>query len=107
MISPRRYPPLYAFELYSHRFLRYLSPLLHVVTFFANLLLLGDGWVYDLLMAAQLAVLAAAYLARSFPLAPLQFARHYVETTASTALGLWDRLRHGSGGRWEKAAGTR
>ncbi len=107
MLSPRRYPPLYAFELFSHRVLRYLSPLLHVVAFVANALLLGEGWVYDLLFAGQLALLAAALLARRFPLMPLRIARYYVETTASIALGLWDRMRHGASGRWEKAEGTR
>ncbi len=107
MVSPRGYPPLYAFELFSHRLLRYLSPLLHLVAFVANALLLGDGWVYDLFFAAQLALLAAALLARAFPLTPLRIARYYVETTASIALGLWDRMRHGATGRWQKAEGTR
>lgn len=107
MVAPRGYPPLYAFELFSHRLLRYLSPLLHLVAFVANALLLGAGWVYDLLFAAQLALLAAALLARALPLTPLRIARYYVETTASIALGLWDRMRHGAGGRWQKAEGTR
>ena len=31
MLAPRGYPPLYAFELASHRLLRYASPFLHVV----------------------------------------------------------------------------
>jgi cellulose synthase/poly-beta-1,6-N-acetylglucosamine synthase-like glycosyltransferase len=107
MVAPRGYPPLYAFELVSHRLLRYLSPLLHLVAFLANALLLGDGWVYDLLFAAQLALVAAALLARIWPLTPLRIARYYVETTASIALGLWDRMRHGASGRWQKAEGTR
>jgi cellulose synthase/poly-beta-1,6-N-acetylglucosamine synthase-like glycosyltransferase len=107
MVSPRRYPPLYAFELFSHRLLRYLSPLLHLVAFVANALLLGEGWVYDLLFAGQLALLAAALLARAVPVTPFRIARYYVETTASIALGLWDRLRHGAPGAWDKAEGTR
>jgi cellulose synthase/poly-beta-1,6-N-acetylglucosamine synthase-like glycosyltransferase len=107
MVSPRRYPPLYAFELFSHRLLRYLSPLLHLVAFVANALLLGDGWVYDLLFAGQLALLAAALLARAVPITPFRIARYYVETTASIALGLWDRIRRGASGRWQKAEGTR
>jgi cellulose synthase/poly-beta-1,6-N-acetylglucosamine synthase-like glycosyltransferase len=107
MLSPRGYPPLYAFELVSHRLLRYLSPLLHLVAFVANALLLGEGWVYDLLFAAQLGLLAAALLARAVPITPFRIARYYVETTASIALGLWDRIRHGAGGRWRKAEGTR
>jgi cellulose synthase/poly-beta-1,6-N-acetylglucosamine synthase-like glycosyltransferase len=107
MISPRGYSPLFAFELFSHRLLRYLSPLLHVVLFLANLALLGDGWFYVLALIAQLALLAAALAAPVLPAAPLRFARYYVLTTASIAAGLWDRWRHGASGRWEKAAGTR
>jgi cellulose synthase/poly-beta-1,6-N-acetylglucosamine synthase-like glycosyltransferase len=107
MLSPRGYPPLYALELASHRVLRYLSPLLHLFAFLANLALLGHGWVYAVTLALQLALLAAALLARPLPLAPLRFARYYVLTTASIAAGLWDRLRRGAGGRWEKAEGTR
>ena len=33
MLSPRGYPPLYAFELASHRLLRYLTPFLHLIAF--------------------------------------------------------------------------
>jgi cellulose synthase/poly-beta-1,6-N-acetylglucosamine synthase-like glycosyltransferase len=107
MISPRGYPPLYAFEIVSHRLLRYLSPLLHLVAFAANALLLGDGWIYDLAFVFQLAFAAAALLGRAVPIAPFRVARYYAMTTASIAAGLWDRFRHGAGGRWEKAAGTR
>ena len=95
MISPRGYPPLFAFELASHRLLRYLSPLLHLLVFAANLALLGQGSIYILTLLAQLALIAAALLARRYPLAPLRIARYYVMTTASIAAGLWDRCRHG------------
>ena len=107
MLSPRGYPPAYAFEVLSHRLLRYLSPLLHLVAFGANVVLLDDGWFYVLTFALQLALLAAAFLGRFLPLAPFRIARYYALTTTSIAAGLWDRLRHGAGGRWEKAAGTR
>jgi cellulose synthase/poly-beta-1,6-N-acetylglucosamine synthase-like glycosyltransferase len=107
MLGPRGYSPLYAFELASHRLLRYLSPFLHLVAFVANALLLGESWFYDLTFALQLALLAAAALARAVPITPFRIARYYVETTASIALGLWDRWRRGGGGRWEKAEGTR
>ncbi|MGV1049729.1 MAG: glycosyltransferase [Solirubrobacterales bacterium] len=108
MLSPRGYTPLYAFELASHRMLRYLSPLLHLIALLANLALLGDGWVYYLTFLAQLGVLGAALLAPWLPATTLVRAcRYYVLTTASIPAGLWDRWRHGAGGRWEKAAGTR
>ena len=107
MASPRRYPALYAFEIFSHRLLRYLSPVLHLVALAANAFLLGDGWFYDLAFVLQLALVAAALLGRVLPIAPFRIARYYALTTASIAAGAWDRLRHGAGGRWEKAQGTR
>jgi cellulose synthase/poly-beta-1,6-N-acetylglucosamine synthase-like glycosyltransferase len=107
MLSPRGYSPLFAFEIASHRLLRYLSPLLHLVALAANVALLGHGWVYTATLVAQLALVAAALLGRRLPLAPLRIARYYVMTTASIAAGLWDRWRKGAPGRWEKAEGTR
>jgi cellulose synthase/poly-beta-1,6-N-acetylglucosamine synthase-like glycosyltransferase len=107
MASPRGYPPLFAFELASHRLLRYLSPVLHLVVLATNVALLGQGAIYVVTLVAQLALIAAAALARRWPLAPLRVARYYVMTTASIAAGLWDRWRYGAGGRWEKAEGTR
>jgi cellulose synthase/poly-beta-1,6-N-acetylglucosamine synthase-like glycosyltransferase len=107
MLSPRGYSPLFAFELLSHRVLRYLSPLLHLVVLLANIALLGDGWFYDVTFALQVALLVAALLGRWLPATPFRVARYYVLTTASIAVGLWDRARRGAGGRWEKAEGTR
>jgi len=107
MLSPRGYPPLFAFEILSHRLLRYLSPFLHLVALAANAFLLGDGWLYTLAFALQLALIAAALLGRVLPIAPFRIARYYAMTTASIAAGLWDRRRHGASGRWEKAEGTR
>jgi cellulose synthase/poly-beta-1,6-N-acetylglucosamine synthase-like glycosyltransferase len=107
MLRPRGYPPLYALEIASHRLLRYLTPFLHVVVLGANLALLGHGRVYAVTLALQLALLVAALLGRRLPLAPLRVARYYVMTTASIALGLWDRARQGPPGAWEKAEGTR
>jgi len=107
MLSPRGYSPLFAFQLASHRLLRYLSPALHLAALAANVALLGNGWVYTVTFTAQLALIAAALLGRWLPLAPLRIARYYVMTTASIAAGLWDRARHGPPGRWEKAEGTR
>ena len=107
MISPRGYAPLYAFELLSHRLLRYLTPFLHLIAFAANLALLGQGWVYIVTYAVQLAVIAAAILGGQFGLGPFRIARYYAMTTLSIAAGLWDRFRHGPPAAWEKAPGTR
>jgi cellulose synthase/poly-beta-1,6-N-acetylglucosamine synthase-like glycosyltransferase len=107
MLSPRGYRPLFAFQIASHRLLRYLTPFLHAVALAANVALLGRGWVYTATLAVQVAILAAALLGGWVPLAPLRIARYYVLTTASIAAGLWDRARRGSPGTWEKAEGTR
>lgn len=107
MLSPRGYSPIFAFQIASHRLLRYLSPFLHLLLLATNLALLGEGWVYTATLAVQLAVLLGAALAPALPLAPLRAARYYVLVTAAIAAGLWDRLRQGSPGAWEKAAGTR
>lgn len=107
MLSPRGYPLLFAFEVFSHRLLRYLSPLLHLLALLANAFLLDDGWFYILTFASQVAFVAAALLGRFVPLTPFRIARYYALTTSSIAAGLWDRWRLGAGGRWEKAEGTR
>jgi cellulose synthase/poly-beta-1,6-N-acetylglucosamine synthase-like glycosyltransferase len=108
MLIPRGYPPLFAFELFSHRLLRYATPFLHVLVFLANLVLLGSGWFYYLTLIAQLALLGLAALSARLPDdAVVRIARYYVLTQASIVLGLWDRRRHGPGGRWAKAEGTR
>lgn len=110
MWDPRGYGVLYAYEIASHRLLRYASPLLHALAFAANLRLLGSGRIYRLALAAQLGLLAAAALAGRAP-GPLgrlaAIARYYVETTASIALGFRDRRRHGPPGVWSKSEGTR
>jgi cellulose synthase/poly-beta-1,6-N-acetylglucosamine synthase-like glycosyltransferase len=108
MLVPRGYSPLFAFELFSHRLLRYAAPFLHVLVFLANLVLLGSGWFYYLTLLAQLALLGIALLSRRLPDDLIvRLCRYYFLTQASIVFGLWDRLRHGAGGRWEKAAGTR
>lgn len=107
MLRPRGYSPFYAFELASHRLLRYLTPFLHLLAFVANVALLGDGWVYTVTFELQLLVVVAALLGRWSSFAPLRIARYYAMTTGSIAAGLWDRARNGPPSSWEKAEGTR
>jgi hypothetical protein len=107
MISPRGYRPLYAFEIFSHRILRYSTPFLHLIALAANIALLGEGWVYVVTLAAQVALVAAAALAPLIQSRALRLAQYYVLTTASIALGLVDRIRFGTPGAWEQAEGTR
>ncbi len=107
MLSPRGYGPAYAFEILSHRGLRYFLPILHLIALGTNLALLGEGTVYVVSLAAQLGLLAAAALASLAPLRAFRIARYYVVVTAAGAAGLWDYLRHGVPRTWDKAEGTR
>ena len=103
MLNPRGYGLVYGLEILSHRVLRYATPFLHVIALGANLVLLGEGWVYKATWAAQLGVLATASLAPLVPRARLPaLCRYYVLMTASLAAGLWDALRHGTDATWER-----
>jgi cellulose synthase/poly-beta-1,6-N-acetylglucosamine synthase-like glycosyltransferase len=107
LLSPRGYRPLYAVEIYSHRLLRYATPILHLLAFGTNLALLGEGTVYAVTLAAQLALVAAAVAGRALPLRPLLIARYYAAVTIASAVGLWDLLRRGVPRTWESVEGTR
>ena len=107
MLSPRGYGPAYAFEIVSHRGLRYLSPILHLIALGTNLALIGEGPLYVATLGAQAALLAAAALGSVVPVRPFRIARYYVTVTAASAAGLWDFLRRGVPLTWEKAEGTR
>jgi cellulose synthase/poly-beta-1,6-N-acetylglucosamine synthase-like glycosyltransferase len=107
LLSPRGYGPLYAFEIASHRLLRYASPFLHLVALGTNIALVGQGTVYVVTLSAQVALAAAAAIGVVLPLRPFRIAHYYLAVTASSAAGLWEYLRHGVPTTWEKAEGTR
>ena len=96
----RRLGPLYALELVSHRLLRYTSGLLHVVLLAASIALVTHGWIYDVVLGAQLGLLAAAAVG-------VGIARYYVLITLATIVSLWNYLRRGVPATWEAAEGTR
>jgi cellulose synthase/poly-beta-1,6-N-acetylglucosamine synthase-like glycosyltransferase len=107
MLSPRGYGPLYAFQIISHRGLRYAAPFLHLVALGTNIALLGEGPVYSVALAIQAAVIAAEGLGEFVPLRPLRIAHYYATVQASILVGLWDRLRSRTHVTWEKVEGTR
>jgi glycosyltransferase involved in cell wall biosynthesis len=100
MLSPRGYPPAYALMIFSHRVLRYASPLLHVWFFAATLRRSRTALV------GQIALGAAAALGPAAGRVGL-IARYYVLTTASIAAGAADWLRNGAPAAWSPADGTR
>jgi cellulose synthase/poly-beta-1,6-N-acetylglucosamine synthase-like glycosyltransferase len=96
----KRLPPGYLLQVVSHRLLRYGSGVLHVVLLATSVALAGGGLVYQLVLAAQLALLAAAALG-------IGIARYYVLVTWATVVSLWNYLRRGVPATWEAAEGTR
>jgi cellulose synthase/poly-beta-1,6-N-acetylglucosamine synthase-like glycosyltransferase len=93
----RRLPPGYLASVVSHRVLRYASGLLHVLLLGSSLVLVGAGWPYLVVLAAQLA-LGAAFVAR------VPIARYYVLVTWATVQALWNYLRRGVPAAWDPAA---
>jgi cellulose synthase/poly-beta-1,6-N-acetylglucosamine synthase-like glycosyltransferase len=96
----RRLGPLYAVQIVSHRLLRYGSGLLHLALLATSIALIGRGWVYDAVLAAQLLLLLAA--ARG-----VGIARYYVLVSWATVVALCNYLRRGVPATWEPAEGTR
>ena len=96
----KRLPFGYLLEVISHRLLRYGSGILHLVLLAASLALVGEGLVYQVVLAAQALLLVAAA-------AGVGIARYYVLVTWATVVSLWNYLRRGVPATWEAAEGTR
>jgi cellulose synthase/poly-beta-1,6-N-acetylglucosamine synthase-like glycosyltransferase len=109
MLSPRGYGPLYALMIFSHRILRYASPLLHVIAFAVNVALIFGPLkgLYITCLALQLGLLAAAFAAPVVRTRVALIARYYVWTTMSLGAGFIDWLRGAQAVTWEPVEGTR
>ena len=90
----------YLLEVISHRLLRYGSGVLHLVLLATSLALLGEGLVYQAVLAAQVLLLLAAA-------AGVGIARYYTLVTWATVVSLWNYLRRGVPATWDAAEGTR
>lgn len=95
LLDPRGWPPVYTVMMVSHRWLRYASPWLHLVS------LLAAPWRWRIAQLAGL-TLALSPLGRRVPVL-----RYYVLMQQSTALGLIDHLREGTEAGWSPPEGTR
>jgi len=96
----RRLGPLYWLEIVSHRLLRYGSGILHLVLLATSLALVSRGWVYDVVLVAQVVLFAAAATG-------VGIARYYVLVSWATLVALWNYLRRGVPATWELAEGPR
>jgi cellulose synthase/poly-beta-1,6-N-acetylglucosamine synthase-like glycosyltransferase len=92
--------PTYLLEILSHRHLRYLSGILHLVLLGSSIALVRAGLVYQVALAAQLLLLLAAAVG-------VGIARYYVLVTWATVVSLFRYLRFGVPAVWAKAEGTR
>src|SRR3954469_14313967 len=92
----RRLGARYGLAIVSHRLLRYASGLLHVVLLVTSLALVTQGWVYDVVLAAQLLLLAAAAVG-------VGIARYYVLVSWATLVALYNYLRRGVPATWQPA----
>ena len=100
--------PLYLFELFSHRLLRYSSGVLHLVLLGTSIALIGEGIVYQVVLGLQLAGIALAIAAKlRLPLPGAGLALYYLLVSWATVLALARYLRFGVPAVWEKAEGTR
>ena len=100
--------PLYAFQLLSHRVLRYASGLLHIVWLASSLALVGESWIYRAGLATQLLWLALAALGRlRLPVPGAALAYYYLLVTWATVAALAGYLRHGVSPHWERTEGAR
>ena len=100
--------PLYAFELFAHRVLRYASGILHLVLLATSLALVTSGLVYELVLAAQIALFVLALAGRlRIPIPGAAIAYYYVLVTWATVAALFRYARFGVAPVWEKVEGTR
>jgi hypothetical protein len=109
MFGIRRLGFTYWVELVSHRLLRYWSGPLHIVLLVTSLLLATHGWVYALVLAAQLAGLALALvsIATGGRFRALRVLHYYLLVTLATVIALAGYLRRGVPATWDKAVGSR
>jgi cellulose synthase/poly-beta-1,6-N-acetylglucosamine synthase-like glycosyltransferase len=110
----RGVPPIYAFELLSHRLLRYSTGIVHLVLLGASVALVvmgppgGWGFLFDIALGCQLAWLLLALLGRLRVRVPgAGIAYYYYLVTLATLVGQYRFVRFGTPTVWEKAEGTR
>lgn len=111
LLNPRGYGALYAWMVASHRGLRYVAPLLHLLALLTSAVLAAGSTFWLVLLLVQLALPAGALLSRLLPLRPLLVLRYYVLTNVAILLGLNDYLRKGTerilDEGWSPPEGTR
>lgn len=97
LLNPLRHG-LFAWQLFSHKLLRWLVPVQLVALFAVNVAIAGEGGVYALALAGQVAfygLAAAGYLLRRRPAIPavLSVPYYFCLVNVASALGILDAFR--------------
>jgi cellulose synthase/poly-beta-1,6-N-acetylglucosamine synthase-like glycosyltransferase len=104
----RRVGPVYFVELISHRLLRYASGILHLVLLGSSIVLVGEGWIYRVVLAVQLLWLLLAGAGKlRVPIPGAGLAYYYFVVSWATIAGLVRYVRFGPPLLWERIEGTR
>ncbi|MBF0217286.1 MAG: glycosyltransferase family 2 protein [Candidatus Omnitrophica bacterium] len=104
-LDPRKDPKL-AFQLISHKVFRWMTPFFLVTLLAANAASRGKGAVYDMALAAQIAMYlfaALGYLMRysSARIRIFNIAFHFCVLNAAAAAGIYKFLKGEREARWE------
>ncbi len=104
---PKLNQPINWFQFLSHKVLRWLSPLLFILLFALNLLLLPEGAIYKFLLGAQLLLIALITVMHFVPrLRRTRFGAvfyYFGFSQIAMLLGLAKGLRNRQIPQWEKA----
>ncbi|HEX8090601.1 MAG TPA: glycosyltransferase family 2 protein [Blastocatellia bacterium] len=99
---------MFAFQMICHKALRYAVPFFLILAFVANLLLLSEGWVYQLAFAGQAAFYLVALVGwlcdgAGVRLGPLAFPYYFVLSNAASIVAFKKFIGGESHVTWEPA----
>ena len=104
LLNPFKYG-FYSVQLFSHKFLRRMNPVMLVTLLVANLYLLDQGWFYQLFAVAQLLfyglALAVIFMPRLKSLPGSNIPAFFVIGHAAMAVGIFNMLRGKKSSRWK------
>ncbi|MEK6749923.1 MAG: glycosyltransferase family 2 protein [Pseudomonadota bacterium] len=109
LLNPLRYGRL-SFSLWSHKAARYLAPFFMVCALFSNVALVGEAFVYSLLMLAQLICYTLALLGLRGIELPLlgtlaRLSAYFVASNAAFAVAMFKWLRGEKMAVWKPRGG--
>ncbi len=95
----------YSLQLFSHKLVRRLNPIMLIMLIFCNFYIMDQGWFYQLFLMAQLGFYAIAVLVIIFPscghLPGFNIPAFFVIGHAAMALGIFNMLKGKKSSRWK------